>query len=96
MDREPMVPRPMINPELVASAILEAAVTARREVKVSAIAKLGATLAKLSPTLANKLEGKVVRQEMADEAPVDPAGTLYKPGESGRTHGRHPPSTRRH
>jgi short-subunit dehydrogenase len=96
LDSEPNVPSPVINPEMVASAILDAAVTARRDVKVSAIAKLGATLHKLSPALAQKLEGKLAGQEQSAEAPRDPAGTLFKPGESGRTHGRHAPSARHH
>jgi short-subunit dehydrogenase len=89
MDKEPKLPSPMIAPEKVAAAILEAAVEATHERKVGMMAKLNATIAKLSPGLAKKLEAMQAGQQY-DEPPRDPEGTLDKPGESGRTRGSGP------
>ena len=55
------------------------------------MAKLNAMVAKLSPTLAKKMEGMQAARQQYDEPPRDPEGTLDKPGEagqvSGQTHG---------
>ncbi len=90
MDKEPKLPDPQIEPERVAAAILEAATKPTRETKVGAMAKLNTTLAKLMPGLAKKLEAKQAGRQQYDEPPRDPEGTLYKPGESGQTHGSGP------
>ena len=94
MDKEPKLPTPMIAPEKVAAAILEAAVDATTEKKVGGGAKLNALLAKLSPTLAKKLEGMQADRQQYDEAPRDPEGALDKPSEtttaSGQTRGPGP------
>jgi short-subunit dehydrogenase len=94
MDKEPKLPTPMIEPEKVAAAILEAAVEATNETKVGAGAKLNAMIAKLSPTLAKKLQGPQAKRQQYDEPPRDPEGTLDKPGEattsSGQTRGPGP------
>jgi short-subunit dehydrogenase len=87
MDKEPKLPTPQIEPEKVADAILEAACKPTREAKVGVVAKLNATVAKLSQTIANKLEAKQADRQQYEEPPRDPEGTLYKPGESGHTHG---------
>ncbi|HXU01408.1 MAG TPA: short-chain dehydrogenase, partial [Polyangia bacterium] len=88
MEKEPKLPSPMIEPEKVAAAILHAATDATTEVKVGAMSKLNATLAKLSPTLAKKLEGMQASRQQYDEAPRDPEGTLDKPGEAGPVSGQ--------
>lgn len=90
MDKEPKLPTPQIEPEKVAEAILKAAESPTREVKVGMMAKLNTMVAKLSPSLANKMEAKQVDRQQYDQPPRDPEGTLYKPGESGRTHGQRP------
>lgn len=93
-DKEPKLPTPMIEPEKVAGAILEAAIDPTTEKKVGAMAKLNAMIAKLSPTLAKKLEGKQADRQQYDEPPRDPEGTLDKPGEespvTGQTRGPGP------
>jgi short-subunit dehydrogenase len=88
MDREPKLPTPMIDPEKVAGAILNAATDPTTETKVGAGAKLNAMLAKLSPTLAKKLEAKQTGRQQYDEPPRDPEGTLDKPGEDGQVSGQ--------
>jgi short-subunit dehydrogenase len=88
MDKEPKLPTPMIEPEKVAAAILEAATDPTTEVKVGAMAKLNAAIAKLSPTLAKKLEGMQAKRQQYDEPPRDPEGTLDKPGEGGEVSGQ--------
>jgi len=52
------------------------------------MAKLDTMIAKLAPKLGDKLAAKQAARQQRDEARRDPEGTLYKPGESGRTHGR--------
>ena len=88
LDKEPKLPTPMIAPEKVAAAILEAATDPTTEVKVGAMAKLNAAIAKLSPTLAKKLEAMQAGRQQYDEPPRDPEGTLDKPGEAGQVSGQ--------
>jgi short-subunit dehydrogenase len=87
MDQEPKLPTPQIEPQKVAEAILEAAVKPQRDVKVGAVAKLNTLTAKLAPGLGDKMSAKQADRQQYQELPRDPAGTLYKPGESGQTHG---------
>ena len=88
MDKEPKLPTPMIEPEKVAAAILEAAVEPTKERKVGAMSKLNAMVAKLSPTLAKKMEGMQAGRQQYDEPPRDAEGTLDKPGEAGQVSGQ--------
>ena len=90
MDQEPKLPTPMIEPEKVAQAILDAAVKPERFVKVGAMSKLNTAVAKVAPGLGDKLSAKQADRQQYDEAPRDPEGTLYKPGEEGRIHGEGP------
>lgn len=87
MDQEPKLPTPMIEPQKVAEAILKAAVKHERDVKVGAGAVLNTTLGKIAPGLGDKASAKQADRQQYQEPPRDPEGTLYKPGESGRTHG---------
>ena len=87
MDKEPKLPSPMIDPEKVAKAILKAAVKPERDVKVGLLAKLDTTLGKVAPSLGDKMAAMQANRQQRDEAPKNPEGTLYKPGEAGRTHG---------
>jgi hypothetical protein len=59
-----------------------------RDIKVGTMARLNTTLAKLAPRLSDKLAAKQADRQQSDEPARDPEGTLYKPGESGRTHGK--------
>ncbi len=88
MDKEPKLPTPQIDPEDVADAILKAARKGARDVKVGAGAKLNTLLGKVAPSLGDKLAAKQADRQQRDEPPRDPEGTLYKPSETPRAHGR--------
>jgi short-subunit dehydrogenase len=88
MDQEPKLPTPMIDPEKVAEAILDAATHERRDVKVGAMAKMNTAVSKIAPSLGDKLSAKQADRQQYDEPPRNPDGTLYRPGESGRIHGQ--------
>ncbi|HYJ10977.1 MAG TPA: SDR family oxidoreductase [Polyangiaceae bacterium] len=87
MPEEPKLPSPQIDPQDVAEAILNAAQKPERDVKVGGTAVLKTSMAKLAPSLSDKMATKVIDQQKADEPARDPAGTLYKAGESGYTRG---------
>jgi len=87
MDREPKLPTPMIDPGKVAEAILHAATKPERDVKVGVMATLNTALGKIAPSLGDKMSAMQADRQQRDERPRDPDGTLYKPGEAGRTHG---------
>jgi short-subunit dehydrogenase len=93
MDREPKLPSPKIEARKVAEAICRAAESAVRDVRVGALSKLNTTTAKLMPGLADRMSAKQVHRQNYDAPPVDPEGTLFKPGEAGRIKGR-PPEAR--
>ncbi len=100
MDREPKLPDPQIDPEKVAEAILDAACNHRRDVRVGGQAVLNSVMAKVAPSLGDKVAAKQVNRQQYDEPPRDPAGTLHKPGRTGRVKGTGPledapPSTQR-
>lgn len=87
MAREPKLPTPQIDPADVAAAILDAAVDPVRERKVGMMARVNTAMAKAVPALADKMAAKQADRQQYDEPPRDPSGTLYSPGESGRTRG---------
>jgi len=93
MDKEAKLPSPQIDPLKVAKAILDAATDPARDVTVGAMAKLNTANFKLMPKLADWMSKKYTTKQQYDSPPLDPMGTLYKPGESGRIHGR-PPEAR--
>lgn len=87
MDREPKLPPPLIDPEEVAEAILKAATEGGRDVKVGAMAMLNTTVAKLMPSLGDKMSAQRVDSQQENMAPSHPEGTLYEPGKTGLIHG---------
>jgi len=87
MDREPKLPTPLIDPHRVAEAILEAAEKGGRSEKVGAMAHMNTATSKYLPALADRMSAMQAERQQRDQAPVDPEGTLYKPGESGRVYG---------
>lgn len=95
MDQEPKLPSPQIDPHQVARAILDAACTHRRDVKVGAQATLNTVVAKVAPKLGDKMAAKYVHRQQYDEGPRNPEGTLYEPGRSGRITGTGPMDTDR-
>jgi len=90
MPKEADLPTPMIDPQAVADAILKAAVKPKRAIKVGMMAKVNTFVAKNLPAIGDRMAAKQVKNLQRDEPPQDPEGTLYVPGESGETHGRHP------
>jgi short-subunit dehydrogenase len=92
MEVEPKLPTPMIDPQKVADAILEAAVKPTRAVKVGMMSKVNTAVSKLAPGLGEKMAAKQADNFKSEEKPRDPDGTLYKAGESGQVHGTGPKS----
>ncbi len=88
LSQEPKLPTPMIAPEKVADVILDAAVKPARDVKVGAMAAINTNVAKVLPSLADKLAGMQIGRQQRDEAPRTQLGTLYEAGQSGRIYGR--------
>jgi short-subunit dehydrogenase len=88
LDAEPKLPTPMIEPEKVAAAILEAATTKRRDVRVGAMAVMNTTMAKLLPRAGDAMAKMQMGRQQRAEPSHPREGTLYQPGERGRVHGR--------
>ena len=88
MDQEPKLPTPMIQPEKVASAILDAAREPARNVKVGTMARVNAAFSKLLPSLGHRIARMQMGRQQRDEIPREREGTLFRAGESGRVHGR--------
>ena len=89
-DREPMLPKPMIDPQQVADAILHAAETPTRAKTVGAMSLINTTMSKLMPSMADKMAAKMVDKQHYDEPPRHPEGTLHRPSEvtvAGQTRG---------
>jgi len=89
MEKEAKLPTPMIDPQQVADAILGAAVKPERDVKVGMMAKVNTFVAKNLPSIGDRMAAKQVKNLQRDEPVQEPEGTLYVPGEDGRTHGDH-------
>jgi hypothetical protein len=81
----------MIEQAKEAAAIMKAAVTPTRDIKVGTMAAMNTALSKYLPSLADKLSAQKVDQMHYDEPPRNPEGTLYQPsaatGVVGQTHG---------
>lgn len=88
LDEDAKLPTPQIDPFKVADAILKAAVKPTRDVRVGSMAQVNSFLAKVVPPLADKLSAKQNERQTYDQPPQTPEGTLDRPGEAGRTHGR--------
>jgi short-subunit dehydrogenase len=88
MDREPTLPSPKLDPHQVADAILDAATTPRRDVKVGTIATLDVAVQKTLPALGDRVAPLQVPRQQRDEPPVQPAGALYTSGGDGRIYGK--------
>jgi len=93
MAKEPKLPTPMIDPRQVAEAILGAATKAVRDVQVGMMSKINTASSKFMPKIADWMATKQATRQNYESPPIDPEGALYRPGESGRIHGR-PPEAR--
>ena len=85
-DKEAKLPTPQIEPQQVADAILEAAVTPTRSKKVGAMAVVNTTMAKILPSLGDKMAAMQADRQHYDEPPRNPEGDL--PAERGNASGR--------
>jgi short-subunit dehydrogenase len=83
MDKEPKLPTPMIAPQRVADAILEAAVEGGRNIKVGAMAVINTAVFKLMPALGEKMAAMQANRQQQDKSPEHPEGTLFEPGQTG-------------
>jgi short-subunit dehydrogenase len=90
LSTEPQLPKPMVEPEDVAEAILKAASNATRSEKVGAMAVLNTAMSKFIPALAERMAAKKYSQQHTAEAPRHPEGGLYHAVGEGRMHGRQP------
>jgi NADP-dependent 3-hydroxy acid dehydrogenase YdfG len=88
LSQEPKLPTPMLEPEEVAAAILDAAVNPARDVKVGAMSVLDTMMAKIAPRLADAMAKMQIGRQQRDEAPHSREGALYEASEDGRTKGR--------
>ena len=88
MSLEPKLPTPMIEPEKVASAILDAATDPTDSTRVGAMSVLNTTMAKLMPALGEAMAKMQIGRQQRSEPPHAREGTLYRAGESGRVRGR--------
>jgi len=70
MDREPKLPPPVIEPDQVAEAILKAATTGGRDVKVGAMAVVNTAVSTMLPTLGDKMSVKRGMSQMDDVPPL--------------------------
>lgn len=88
MAEEPKLPTPMIEPEDVAEAILEAAHEGGRDIKVGAMSKMNTLTSKLMPSVGDRMSAlQADRQQRDEPATRDREGALYRASEDGRTHG---------
>ncbi len=87
MAQEPKLPDPMIDPLKVAAAILDAAENGGRDVRVGAMAAMNVSLSRFAPALADRMSAMQANRQQEDLPPLDPEGTLFKAGESGRITG---------
>jgi len=88
MAQQPKLPSPQLDPHRVSAAILNAATSPVREVKVGLMATLDTTIEKLVPGLADKVAVLQVPRQQRDEPALDPMGALYRPGGMGMVYGR--------
>ncbi len=87
MEREPKLPTPLVDPHRVAEAILEAACKGGHAIKVGAMSHINTATSKLLPALGERMAALQAGRQQHPEAPRDPQGTLFRPGESGRVYG---------
>jgi short-subunit dehydrogenase len=87
LEHEPKLPAPRLDPHQVADAILQAATSPTRSLKVGAVASFDVAMEKLLPGVVDVLSVFQVPRQQTDAPPRDPAGTLYKPGSEGRIYG---------
>ncbi len=88
LSQEPMLPSPMIEPEKVARAILDAATDPVRDIRVGAMSVINTTMAKFMPGVADAMAKMQMGRQQREEVPHCREGALYEGGASGNVHGR--------
>lgn len=89
--QEPKLPAPVYAPEEVANAILHAATHAKRDIYVGGGSRAFSVLNRLAPHLTDQIGARMLtQQQLRNEPPRDPSGSLHEPGVDGRVHGAHP------
>lgn len=89
---ESLLPHPQIEPEKVADAILNAAVSPERDVKVGFGSHLNTNMANVAPRVAGFMAKKLAPSQIGDQPDPHPQGSLYAPAINGDKHG-HPQSS---
>ncbi|HEX4794893.1 MAG TPA: SDR family oxidoreductase, partial [Humisphaera sp.] len=69
LDREPKLPDPMIDPDQVAKAILDAATSPTRHTKVGMMAKVNTFVSNNIPSVADRMSAKYVSKQQEDQPP---------------------------
>jgi len=82
-DQEPKLPDPMIDAQQVADAILRACTVPERDVKVGAMSVVNTFMHNFLPKVGEKMATAQQDRQHYDEAPRDPAGSLYSPAADG-------------
>jgi len=77
---------PLVDPELVAKAILHAATSPIRQARVGPTAAVQRSVAHPAPAISEILSSRVAAKNEGKDEP-HPRGTLYVPGEGGEIHG---------
>ena len=87
LKHEPKLPGPQLDPHQVADAILQAATTPTRNLKVGAIASLDVAVSKFLPGVADVLSVFQVPRQQTDQPAQHREGSLYRPCSEGRIYG---------
>ena len=90
MDREPTLPPPIYRPEIVAEAVLHAAVHPRRDIVVGGSGKALIAMKEFAPGAADLLAPVVTTLQKRGKPPQHPSGALHAPTKAGRTRGTQP------
>ncbi|MFL5329275.1 MAG: SDR family oxidoreductase [Gemmataceae bacterium] len=95
MDREPKLPPPVYQPEEVARAILHAATHEVRDLYIGGGARAMSSMGWHAPRTMDRVGEKfMVPEQLRDEPPRDPEGTLFYAGHDGEIRGDHPGKVR--
>ncbi|MDR7039957.1 short-subunit dehydrogenase [Methylobacterium sp. BE186] len=89
-DRQPKLPPPVYRTEEVAEAIVHAAVHPQRDIYVGGGGRVMSAAQSLAPRTFDRVARTMIAQQLRDEPAHDRDGTLYRPGQGGRTSGDHP------
>src|SRR5690349_8727916 len=90
VDREPSLPPPVYAPDVVARAILDAAVHPRRDVFVGAGGKLISTAGRWAPRMTDRLMERTMFRMQQKDAPAHAGDNLRTPSHQLRERGDHP------